>query len=108
MSGAGSWHSWLRSPRYLRAGVDLLVGGTEVQALLGPLAAPWWAELGPGALAAAPGCPRSSACALMCGTDPRHSGGQGCIQWHLWAQAIIRQTGYWWMGLGLCLASYLT
>ena len=54
VSGAGSWHSWLRSPRYLRAGADLLVGGTEVQAVLGLLATPWWAELGPGALAAGP------------------------------------------------------
>ena len=54
VSGAGPWHNWLKSPRYLRNGADLLVGGTEAQAVLGLLPDPWWAELGPGALTAGP------------------------------------------------------
>lgn len=77
----------------------LLVGGPGAQGILGlmpPLmsrAESWvlWLQ-GPGGGGLVPG--------YWCvGPCPGPSGGQDCIWGWLWAQGILRQPAWWWVGL---------
>ena len=71
----GSW--------YLGADASPLVGGAGLQGL--------WLQ--------GPRGPESNACTLVCGSGPRPSGWHGCVHGKLWAQRVLRQSLFWWVGL---------